>query len=78
MNREREQERFRLKNERRKANKKKNTLYAQQAKVLRKANGGKFGKTDPASYNKLAEGTTAVPRAQSQVIGEENHNGSST
>ena len=54
----------RIKNERRRANKKKQTLYAQQARELRRKVGGAFGQEDPSMFNTLAEGTTAMRKAE--------------
>jgi hypothetical protein len=58
-------EKYRLKNERRK--KKAQTLYAEEAREIRRHVGGAFGKEDPAVFNKLSEGTTAIRRAETDL-----------
>lgn len=67
MNREqREQirEANRIKNQRRRAAKSSSTLYAQAGREERRRVGGAFGKEDPATFNKLAEGTSAMRKAE--------------
>ena len=58
-------EKYRLKNERRK--KKAQTLYAEEAREIRRLVGGAFGKEDPSVFNKLCEGTTAIRRAETAL-----------
>jgi hypothetical protein len=65
MTREERREANRLKNERRKELKKKgNTLYAQNGRDERRRVGGAFGQLDPAGFNRLAEGTSAMRKAE--------------
>jgi hypothetical protein len=65
MDKEERREANRLKNERRKELKKKsNTLYAQEGRDERRRVGGAFGHLDPAAFNRLAEGTTAMRKAE--------------
>ncbi len=54
---------YRRKNEARRANKNKTTLYAESAREARKGITG-FGKTTPSLFNRLAEGTKAPRRAE--------------
>lgn len=63
--REELREQNRLKNERRKQNKQKsNTLHAEIGREGRRLHNGAFGSTDPSTFNRLAEGTTAMRRAE--------------
>jgi hypothetical protein len=60
-------EQNRLKNQRRKENKKKSgTLYAEIGRKGRRLDGGAFGKADPTTFNQLAEGTTAMRRPETE------------
>lgn len=65
MTREERRESNRLKNERRKAKRK--TLYAQEGRDERRRVGGAFGATDAATFNRLAEGTSAQRRAETEI-----------
>lgn len=61
----------REKNQRRRQNKKTyNTLYARQGRDLRVKMGGAFGKAPAAVFNKCAEGTAAVRRAETDLTEE--------
>lgn len=61
-----QREQYRIKNERRKAAKLKSTAYAQRASTARKGIVG-FGHNSASSFNKLAEGTTAVPKSEADL-----------
>ena len=65
MTKEERREQYRLKNERRK--KKSTTLYAEAGREGRRLTGGAFGKADPATFNQLAEGTSAMRRPESDI-----------
>jgi hypothetical protein len=67
VDREERREANRLKNERRRERKKRNTLYAQEGRDERRRVGGAFGATDAATFNKLAEGTSAQRRAETEI-----------
>ena len=67
MNKEERKEHYRLKNERRKLERKRDTLYAVEAREGRRSMSGTFGKQDPSTFNKLSEGTTAMRRAESDL-----------
>jgi len=66
MDREERRELYRLKNERRKAQRKKQSLYAEVGREGRRLNDGAFGKADPATFNRLAEGTTAMRKPETE------------
>jgi hypothetical protein len=67
MDREERRAANRLKNERRKEMKKRNTLYAQEGREGRRRVGGAFGAADAATFNKMSEGTTAQRRAETEI-----------
>lgn len=54
----------RIKNQRRRTAKQRTTTYAQRGREERRRANGAFGKEDPATFNVLAEGTTAVRKAE--------------
>jgi hypothetical protein len=64
-----QREAFREKNARRRAHKSR-TLYAEEGAILRRKFGGAFGKAKPTLYNKCAEGTGAVRRAEHNLDAE--------
>jgi hypothetical protein len=66
VNKEERRESYRLKNERRRN--KSNTLHAEIGREGRRLNDGAFGKADPATFNKLAEGTTAMRRPETEQL----------
>ena len=60
----------REKNERRRQHKSR-TMYAETGRELRQKMGGAFGKEDPVLFNKCAEGTTAIRRAETELKEED-------
>jgi hypothetical protein len=69
MDREAQREKFRLKNERRRKMKSQ-TVYAAEGKELREKYHGAFGKAPATLYNRCAEGTTAIRRAEHDLSGQ--------
>jgi hypothetical protein len=65
--REQRREHYREKNQRRKDSKRKTTMYAREARELRRTAGGAFGQEDPERFNRLAEGTKAPRKAEAQL-----------
>lgn len=68
-------EQNRIKNQRRRDAKRKSTVYAQAAAKARKeiSTGGAFGAAEPELFNRLAEGTSAVRRAETTQAELERH-----
>ena len=54
----------RIKNQRRRAAKSSRTLYAERGREERRRVNGAFGREDPSVFNALAEGTTAMRKAE--------------